>query len=217
MPNKSYLLRRKRPARGFKLFVIGIIGFVGVVGSILLILYGVVQRDAQLKDAYGIPIHQGLLRDDSTGRPGYRRIIRYIVIHETANRNFGADAKNHQRFLASGGSGKTSWHYTVDDHEIYHHIPDEEIAWHAGDLIKFFGGNTGGIGIELSVNNDGDFERTLDNGARLTARLLHAYGLELSAVKQHADFIAKNCPQTIRDNDRWREFLHRVAQYKSSV
>lgn len=115
----------------------------------------------------------------------------------------GPNAQRHSAFLLSGGEGETSWHYTVDDHEIYHHIPDNEVAWHAGDKEKEDGGNLCGIGVELCVNEDGNFESTFENGARLTARLLQIHHLELSAVKQHGDFIEKNCPQTIRDNGRW--------------
>lgn len=77
---------------------------------------------------------------------------------------------------------------------------------HAGDKEKEDGGNLCGIGVELCVNEDGNFESTFENGARLTARLLQIHHLELSAVKQHGDFIEKNCPQTIRDTADGRNF-----------
>lgn len=163
---------------------------------------------------FDIPVHTELVPETLPARPGDKRTIKYVVIHETGNTAEGSDAASHSLYLREGKSGDTSWHYTVDDHQIYHHIPDGEIAWHAGDRRTRDGGNLCGIGVELCVNADGDFEKTFDNGARLTAYLLHTYDLKLGAVKQHADFMEKNCPQTIRDNKRWPEFLGLVHKYK---
>ena len=110
----------------------------------------------------------------------------------------------------------TSWHYTVDDKEIYHHIPDDEVAWHAGDRETPDGGNMNGVGIELCVNADGNFDRTLENGAKLTAYLLKAYSLTTDDIKQHNAFTGKDCPQTIRNENRMQEFLNKVRQYMDS-
>ena len=63
---------------------------------------------------YGVPLHQMLMEEGSAGRPGTHRTIRYIVIHETANTNVGADAQAHAQLLQSGKNGTTSWHYSVD-------------------------------------------------------------------------------------------------------
>ena len=167
------------------------------------------------EEVFGIPVHTELIPETLPARPCEKRTIKYVVIHETGNTAEGSNAAGHSAYLLSGKSGDTSWHYTVDDHEIYHHIPDDEIAWHAGDRRTRDGGNLCGIGVELCVNADGDFEKTFDNAARLTAYLLQTYGLKLGAVKQHADFMDKNCPQTIRDNDRWPEFLEKVHEYKN--
>lgn len=165
-------------------------------------------------ELYGsVPVYTDLVASNTVGRPGIKRKIKYIVIHETANTNVGSNAANHSKFLQEGGNGAVSWHYTVDDREVYHHIPDDEVAWHASDGRKENGGNINGIGIELCVNADGDFEKTLDNGAKLTAYLLRTYKLGIDAVKQHGDFVSKNCPQHIRDDGRWDEFLTRVSDY----
>lgn len=165
------------------------------------------------KSVYGTPVHTVLMPETIEARTGIKRKIKYIVIHETGNTAAGADAKSHSDYLTDGKSGETSWHYTVDDAEIYHHIPDDEIAWHAGDTKNPKGGNALGVGIEFCVNSDGDFEKTLDNGARLTAYLLKAYGLGITAVTQHGDYMEKNCPETLRDSGRWTEFLQMVKNY----
>ena len=157
-----------------------------------------------------IPLYTQLIPENLGGRPGIQRKIKYIVIHETGNSSPGADAQAHSAYLLDGGDGTTSWHYTVDDRQIYQHLPDNEVAWHAGDKTKEDGGNLNGIGVELCVNEDGDFEKTFQNGAQLTAYLLRSYGLSIDQVKQHNDFNGKNCPQTIRESNRWPEFLEAV-------
>lgn len=159
----------------------------------------------------GIPIYEELLPEDTPGRPGQKRKIEWLVIHETANTAAGADAEAHSRFLQdSTYETALSWHYTVDDHQIYHHLPDDEVAYHASDQLQEGGGNVSGIGIELCVNSDGDFEQTLENAAALAAYLLDQYDLSLDQVKRHADFTDKVCPQTLIETGRWEEFLQMV-------
>ena len=155
-------------------------------------------------------------------RPGDVRQKKWIVIHETGNSSKGADAKNHSTYLKNLAKANTtyvSWHYTVDDHEIYHHIPDNEIAYHASDGRVEGGGNMASIGIEICVNSDGNFDKARDNAAWLTAKLLKENNLTISAVKQHHDFApdGKNCPQTIRDKGLWNNFLQAVQKYYGAI
>lgn len=171
------------------------------------------KQDRYVSFAYGVPIHTVLIPEGSASRPGETRTIRYVVIHETGNTARGSNAAAHSNYLLHNNTSTTSWHYTVDDHEIYHHIPDDEIAWHASDMRKTPGGNMNGIGVELCVNEDGDFEKTFDNAARLTAHLLSEYDLSLDAIRQHADFTQKNCPERIRNEGRMEEFRALVARY----
>lgn len=149
-------------------------------------------------------------------RPGYVRTKKWIVIHETGNTSNGSNAKGHSNYLKNLAIANTtykSWHYTVDDHEIYHHIPDNEVTWNAGDGGREGGGNFAGISMELCINSDGNFEKTMDNAAWLTAKLLKENNLTISAVKQHHDFSGKNCPQTIREKGLWNNFLTTVKKY----
>ncbi len=155
----------------------------------------------------GIPLYTILIPEDSPGRPGVLRTVKSITIHETANTSEGADAKAHSDYLSTT-TDEVSWHYTVDDHEIYQHLPDNEEAWHSGDRE----GNHSSIGIELCVNADGDFNKTMENAAKLTAYLLREYNLSIDDVKQHYDFNGKDCPLTIRQEGRWDEFLAMVQQ-----
>ena len=164
----------------------------------------------------GVPVYTELAPEGGDNRPGTKREIRYIVIHETGNPAEGADAAAHGRLQANGGEGKTGWHYTVDDHEIWHSFPDDEVAYHAGDG-RDGDGNLYGIGVELCVNADGDFEKTFDNAAKLTGWLMHTYHLSQDAIKEHYDFTGKNCPQTIRETGRMAEFIEKAQAYADAL
>lgn len=158
-----------------------------------------------------IPVYEKLIPEGAAARPRVKRHVSWIVIHETDNEAVGADAESHSRYLQTNGLTEAkSWHYTVDDHEIYHNLPDDEAAYHAADGLDDGGGNKNGIGIEMCVNADGDYEKTLENTVQLTAKLMHAYQLSIENVKKHQDFSGKICPSRLIQNDRWSEFLDRV-------
>lgn len=196
-------------------------GVLLIAAVVLLVLHPwadaepYIRNRPEVDEVLGVPLSVQYISQELDNRPGILRRIQYIVIHETANHNLGADAQAHADYLAAGGDEDTSWHYTVDDHQIVQHIPDNEVSWNAGDKLRENGGNLNGISIELCVNDDGDFEKTFDNGARLTAYLLDAYDLDTGAVLQHFNFNGKNCPMTIRDTGRWDEFIQLVEQYRA--
>lgn len=161
------------------------------------------------KEVDGVSIYTKLIDINTSARPLEKRIIKYRVIHETDNFEKGVGAANHATFLENNNKSPTSWHYTVDDKEIYHHIPDDERANHAGDKE----GNDYGIGIELCVNEDSDFNQTFDNATKLVAYLLKSYNLDISAIKTHHDFTGKECPHNILKNKRLGEFKEKVRYY----
>lgn len=161
------------------------------------------------KEVYGVMVFTKLIDTNTSARPLEKRIIKYRVIHETDNFEKGVGAANHATFLENNNKSPTSWHYTVDDKEIYHHIPDDERANHAGDKE----GNDYGIGIELCVNEDSDFNQTFDNATKLVAYLLKSYNLDISAIKTHHDFTGKECPHNILKNKRLGEFKEKVRYY----
>ena len=160
-------------------------------------------------DVFGVPVHTELIESNTKARPGTKRRIRYIVIHETDNFDKTTGAKNHAQFLSKNNMDPTSWHYTVDDKEIYHHIPDNEVAYHAANEI----GNLYGIGIELCVNSGGNFEKTFNNATKLVAYLLKEYNLTIYDLKTHHDFSGKDCPHSILKNNRMDEFIEKVEKY----
>ncbi len=170
--------------------------------------------DANITYIEDIPVTTDFLTEGSRARPSQLREIKYLVVHETDNFSPGANAAAHNSFIhqnANAESGIVSWHYTVDDHEIYHHVPDDESAYHAGDGQKKDGGNLNGIGIEICVNEDGNYEQALINAEKLCARLLLEYGLKPKALRTHQDFSGKVCPARLIGDGRWDEFCEAVA------
>lgn len=208
--NKQRNQRRSKPPQ----FVAAIAVIVIVLVSLVwLFVHGTRQQDANITYIEGIPVISNFLPENSASRPGNKRTIQYVVIHETDNFKAGADAAAHNTFLINGAdTQELSWHYTVDDHEIYHNLPDDEVAYHASDHLNPNGGNRNGIGVELCVNEDGDYETTLENASVLTATLLKEYGLSLSSVKKHQDFSGKICPARLIHDGRWDSFLEHVQE-----
>ncbi|EMA6344658.1 S-layer homology domain-containing protein [Bacillus cytotoxicus] len=149
-------------------------------------------------------------------RPGYAMDPRYITIHETANERNGADAKNHAEYLMNQAIGSTnrsaSWHFTVDDKEIYQHLPLNENGWHAGDGTNGTG-NRQSIGIEIAVNRDGNYEKAVENARKLTAYLMHELNIPLDNVKKHQHWSRKNCPAKIIARGTWPAFLNGARSY----
>lgn len=157
----------------------------------------------------GIAIQQNIIPAGRRNRPGGSNPDTYITIHETGNSSAGADAAAHGKYLASttGEASLTSWHYTVDDHAIVQHLPDNETAYHAGDGADG-PGNVASIGIEICVNADGDFAKAKENAAALVRLLMSEYFIPLANVVQHNRWNGKNCPATIRSTPgAWEAFL----------
>lgn len=157
----------------------------------------------------GITIQQDIIPAGRRNRPGGRNPDIYITIHETGNTDAGADAEAHGKYLtgSAGEASLTSWHYTVDDHAIVQHLPDNETAYHAGDGASGLG-NAQSIGVEICVNADGDFGAAKANAAALVRLLMAEHGIPLGNIKQHHDWNGKNCPAAIRStHGAWEAFL----------
>ena len=148
----------------------------------------------KIKGDANIEIKESLIKLGSKARLGETRKKKWIVIHETGNVAPTAGAANHAKYisnLALKNEQYLSWHYTVDDKEIFRHIPDNEIAWHAGDGRKEGGGNMNGIGIEICVNRNSDFNTALKNAAWLVATLMKKHNIAIENVQQHHFLTAK--------------------------
>lgn len=135
--------------------------------------------------------------------------VYWVVIHDTANTNPGAGALAHANYLYNNSVNQTalwtSWHYTIDDVDIYRHMPEIERGFHAGDgsslpgsSTQFLGGgNRNGIGIEMAINQDSDMYRTWQRTAKLAADIMVRYNLPREHLTYHQDFASKVCPRTL--------------------
>ena len=132
----------------------------------------------------------------------------YITIHETDNKNKGANALNHAYFINNGSSA--TWHYTVDDKQVIQHYEDTIQCWHCGDGRG--DGNLNSIGVEMCVNSDGDFNKTIDNTIKLVKHLMNKHNIPINNVVQHNRWNGKNCPSNIRNGKpiTWDTFIDRI-------
>lgn len=207
--------RRKKISAGTMIWMLlcTIVVITIAVGVWYVVFLGqVTEEDRDMPDSIaGIAVHTDYIPEESVARPGRKRVVHYIVIHETDNYGTHANARSHHQYIHENcWKEQKSWHFTVDDTEIWHHLPNHEVAYHAGDSSWKEGGNRNGIGIELCVNSGGDFDQTMQNAAQLTAYLLRKYDLDINDVKKHQDFSGKICPQTIITQNRWDDFLQMV-------
>ena len=135
---------------------------------------------------------------------------KYLTIHQTGNTSKGANALAHHKLQSRSGVGY-GWHWQVDDHEaIQTHSHDYKI-WHAGDGRG--SGNTESISIEICVNSDGDYVKSVKNGAKLAAILLKEENIPIERMVQHNHWSGKDCPHEIRKGVAgitWNDFVNLV-------
>lgn len=77
-------------------------------------------------------------------------------------------------------------------------------------------GNTESISIEICVNLDGDYNQSVENGAKLAALILKEENIDISRMVQHNYWTGKNCPEQIRackNGICWSHFVEKVRGY----
>ena len=84
------------------------------------------------------------------------------------------------------------------------------------------GGNLNSIGIESCIEQGSNIYYTWAMSAKLIGQaILPTCGLGIGDIKQHNTFSGKNCPQTMREANRWETFIelctaeHMKAKYFS--
>ena len=185
-----------------------------IIGSLFIMTMGILWRphqkpieEGQVEASIGIPYQIDNI-PVSNKRPGIKRRIRSIVVHNTANPN--STAQNERDYLVNPtNASSTSFHIVVDEDEIVEAIPITEIAFHAGTNKD----NKESIGIEICES--GHYEAAEENAVQIIAYLMKTYDIPLSQVKTHQDCSGKECPRLILNH--WGEFLERVKQAYSSL
>ncbi len=140
---------------------------------------------------------------------GHKNTRNKVCIHETDNTKTGSGADNHARLQANGNSRQASWHWSVDDKEAIQSFTHDYQCWAAGSTQ----GNNEGIHVEICVNMDGDYVRSVQNTAALVAKILKDEKLTINDVVQHNYYSGKNCPSKMRSTSApipWGSFLQMV-------
>jgi N-acetylmuramoyl-L-alanine amidase CwlA len=141
-------------------------------------------------------------------RSGIRITPQFITIHNTDNANRGAGAAAHNAYIRGSHAvgRKVSWHYSVDDKQVFQHLPTNERGLHAGTTD----GNNRSIGIEICMNSDMDTTKAYRQAAALVAHCVASLSLPFpGCMKQHNNWSGKNCPSLIRAGRpmSWNDFL----------
>lgn len=145
------------------------------------------------------------------------RKIDFICVHDTGNYSNGANALCHYNYF-NGGNRNASADFFVDDSNIIR-INDynQYYSWHCGDGGGKYGITNGNsIGIEMCINNDGNYEQTVQNTIELVKYLMKELNINIDHVVRHYDASRKNCPQTMNnggDWSKWNDFKERVVDY----
>ncbi|MFS3933966.1 N-acetylmuramoyl-L-alanine amidase [Bacillus subtilis] len=158
-----------------------------------------------------VNIIQDFILKGNKNRPAYPMNPQFITVHNTSNTAKGADAASHARYVKNPETA-TSWHFTVDDKEIYQHLPLNENGWHAGDGNGT--GNRKSIGIEICENSDGDFEKAVSNAQWLIKKLMKEQGISFANVVPHKHWSGKECPRKLLN--RWDSFKAGISGATSS-
>lgn len=142
-------------------------------------------------------------------------VIKYIVIHDTANKSKGANADAHFKYF-NGGNRNSSADFFVDDTKILQ-VNDytKYYTWQVGDGKGKYGiTNQNSVGIEMCVNEDGNYNKAFCNMVDLTKYLMKELGIPSERVVRHYDASRKNCPASMSKNDwaYWQDFKNRIEE-----
>lgn len=158
-------------------------------------------------------------------RPGTPLDLKYITVHNTGNRDVGADAHMHAGFVKNPGywvddEGKkrwVSWHYTVDDKRVVRHLPINERGMHAGSST----GNRRSIGVEICMHKGIDQDKAFRRAARLIAALRYDLNVAADDVVPHIRWSGKKCPELLLNNGqpgaRWKSFKNMVQEELDTI
>lgn len=98
-------------------------------------------------------LYEDILRVSPKVRSGQiKPSTEYVTVHDTATAT--GDELHHNTYLKNlteDNSRTVSWHYTCGPNRIYHHVPDNEVAYHAGDGSGVFSVTDSGIAATTKI------------------------------------------------------------------
>jgi N-acetylmuramoyl-L-alanine amidase len=149
--------------------------------------------------------------------------LKGLVIHWTANANVGSDADNNRNYFNTTKTSASA-HYIIDDKQIVKCLPDDEVGYHVGankytkvgmtltqgtlepDNSPFYSPNYFTCGIEMCVNQDGDWNKIYQNTVEFSAKFLKEHELTIDNLYRHYDITGKDCPKMMIDETEWKKF-----------
>lgn len=142
------------------------------------------------------------------------RIIKYIVVHDTGNKDKGANVDSHYNYF-NGSDRQSSADFFVDSNKIGQFNPDINncYTWHCGDGHGEYGiTNANSIGVECCINSDGNYDQAVKNTIELVQYLMKTFNIDIGHVVRHYDASRKNCPAVMSANNwaKWTEFKNRL-------
>lgn len=143
--------------------------------------------------------------------------IKYIVIHDTGNKNKGANAESHFNYFNSGNR-QSSADFFVDDKQILQvNDYNKYYTWHCGDGKGKYGiTNQNSIGVEMCINSDGDYEKAYANMIVITKQLMAQLNIPADRVVRHYDASRKNCPGSF-SQERWEDFQKQITEVSKMI
>ena len=168
-----------------------------------------------------LSVKNGLLTS-RRNRPFLRNPERYtiydmkgVVVHWTANTMAGSNSLANRNYFNTT-SRFASAHYIVDQDTILQCLPENEVAFHVGARnykpigLSIAEGDRNPnyflIGVEMCVNEDGDWDSTYLNTVELVQRLLNKYNFTIFQLYRHYDITGKDCPRMMIDEQAWQAF-----------
>jgi len=162
-------------------------------------------------------IVQDFIPVGNSNRPGRKLTPSSITIHNTDNDSKGANAAAHAKYQkgADARRRKVSWHFTVDDKNVFQSLPTNEVGFHAGTGE----GNRTSLAIEICMNSDLNVPAAYKRAALLTAVLAFQNKIKVpSQIVQHHHWSGKNCPRVLREKPNgWKDFLAQVKQFRDDL
>ena len=151
------------------------------------------------------------MRQIKFNRTPRKEKAKWIVIHATGNTRKGANAEAHFNYWNGSNVGQSA-DFVVDDKQVLQ-INDytKYYTWHCGDGKGKYGiTNSNSIGIEICINQDGNFDKAVENAVKLVRDLKKETGI--TNVVRHYDASRKNCPAEFSANNwaKWHSFLKDV-------
>ncbi|HHD2752993.1 TPA: SH3 domain-containing protein [Clostridium perfringens] len=179
--------------------------------------------EENLKNSKNTPVINGIKVNKQLIDINYSQGVtikpKYIVIHDTDNRQAGANAMANRNYFANHPNAKASAHYIIDEGNIVQALEDTWKGWHVGDGNNPNINNSTTIAIELCVNKGNNFDKTLEHGVELTKYLMEKYNIPAENVVMHRDASGKTCSRMMIEDrpSLWPYFKNKISGGDGSV